>query len=78
MKVGTGGNLDLSREYHDKLFGPLFYSWWNCPLILLVVLGENRHLHISILKGLTGTLKVCKTFTIEISQNVSSQDGRVV
>ena len=32
MKVGTGGNLDLSREYHKKLFGPLFYSWWNYPL----------------------------------------------
>ena len=25
MKVGTGGNLGLSREYHKKLFGPLFY-----------------------------------------------------
>ena len=33
MKVGTGGNLGLSREYHKKLFGPLFYTWWNCPLI---------------------------------------------
>ena len=32
MNVGTGGNLDLSREYHKKLFGALFYSWWNCPL----------------------------------------------
>ena len=32
MKVGTGGNLGLSREYHTKLFGPLFYTWWNCPL----------------------------------------------
>ena len=32
MKVGTGGNLDLSRKYHKKLFWPLFYSWWNCPL----------------------------------------------
>ena len=32
MKVGTGGNLGLSREYHKKLFGPLFYPWWNCPL----------------------------------------------
>ena len=32
MKVGTGRNLDLSREYHKKLFGPLFHSWWNCPL----------------------------------------------
>ena len=27
-----GGNLGLSREYHKKLFGPLFYSWRNCPL----------------------------------------------
>ena len=34
MKVGTGGNLGLSREYHKKLFGPLFYTWWNCPLML--------------------------------------------
>ena len=33
MKVGISGNLDLSREYHKKLFGPLFYPWWNCPLI---------------------------------------------
>ena len=32
VKVGTGGNLSLSREYHKKLFGPLFYTWWNCPL----------------------------------------------
>ena len=32
MKFGTGGNLGLSREYHKKLYGPLFYSWWNCPL----------------------------------------------
>ena len=32
MKVGTGRNLDLSREYRKELFGPLFYSWWNCPL----------------------------------------------
>ena len=32
MKVGTGGNLGLSREYHKKLLGPLFYSWWDCPL----------------------------------------------
>ena len=34
MKVGTGGNLGLSREYHKKLFGPMFYSWYNCPLNL--------------------------------------------
>ena len=32
MKVGTGGNLGLSREYHKQLFGPLFYTWWDCPL----------------------------------------------
>ena len=28
----TWGNLGLSREFHKKLFGPLFYSWWNFPL----------------------------------------------
>ena len=32
MKVGTDGKLGLGREYHKKLFGPLFYTWWNCPL----------------------------------------------
>ena len=37
MKVGTGGNLGLSRAYHKKLFWPLFYRWWNCPLRLLSV-----------------------------------------
>ena len=31
-KVGSGGDLDLSREYSKKLFGPMFYSWCNCPL----------------------------------------------
>ena len=36
MKVGTGGNLGLSREYHKQLFGPLFYTWWNRPLMLVV------------------------------------------
>ena len=24
MEVGSDGDLDLSREYHKKLFGPLF------------------------------------------------------
>ena len=43
MKVGTGGNLGLSREYHKKLFGPLFYTWWNCPL-MLEVLRRRRSL----------------------------------
>ena len=33
MKVGSGGNLGLSREYPKKLSGPLFHSWWKCPLI---------------------------------------------
>ena len=32
MKVGRGENLGLSREYPKKLFGPIIYSWWNCPL----------------------------------------------
>ena len=36
MKVGTGGNLGLSREYHKKLFGPLFYPLWNYLLIEFV------------------------------------------
>ena len=33
MKVDSGGNLGLSREYPKKLFGHMFYSWWNCPLM---------------------------------------------
>ena len=32
MKVGTGGTLDLSREYHTKQFGPRCYSLLNGPL----------------------------------------------
>ena len=36
MKVGTGGNLDLSREYHKKLFGPLFYTWWICKAFISI------------------------------------------
>ena len=32
MKVGTGENLGLSREYLKQLLGPPFYTWWNCPL----------------------------------------------
>ena len=42
MKVGTGGNLGLSREYHMKLFGPLFYPWWNCPLIIELLLDYGN------------------------------------
>ena len=33
MKDGSGGNLGLSRDYPKELFGPMFYSWWNCPSI---------------------------------------------
>ena len=40
MKVGPGGNLGLSREYHKKLFGPLFYQWSNCPLSISLVLSS--------------------------------------
>ena len=29
---GSGGNFDSSRKYSKKLFGPMFYSWCNCPL----------------------------------------------
>ena len=31
IKVGSGGDLGLSREYPKKLLGSKFYSWWNCP-----------------------------------------------
>ena len=34
MKDGNGGNVGLNREYYRKLFGPMFYSWCICPLIL--------------------------------------------
>ena len=27
--------ITLSREYNKKLFGHLFYPWWNCPLNIL-------------------------------------------
>ena len=26
--------LSLRREYHKQLFGPMFYSWCSCPLIM--------------------------------------------
>ena len=32
MEVGSCGDLDMSRVYPKTLFGPMFYSWWNCPL----------------------------------------------
>ena len=32
MKVGSGRNLGLSREYSMKPFVLMLYSWCNCPL----------------------------------------------
>ena len=32
VELGSCGVLDMSRVYHKTLFGPMFYSWWNCPL----------------------------------------------
>ena len=44
MKVGSGGNLGLCREYPKKLFWPVFYSWWDCPLSRLdVKQGGKTH-----------------------------------
>ena len=33
----------MSRVYPKTLFGPMFYSWWNCPLSHKV----PRHLAVS-------------------------------
>ena len=30
MKIDSGGNLGLSREYSEKQFGPMFHLWCNC------------------------------------------------
>ena len=32
MEVGSCWDLDMSRVYPKTLIGPMFYSWWNCPL----------------------------------------------
>ena len=33
MNISSDGNLSLSKEYsNNNLFGPMFYSWCNCPL----------------------------------------------
>ena len=32
MEVGSFGDLDMSQVYPKTLFGPMVYSWWNCPL----------------------------------------------
>ena len=61
MKVGTGRNLDLSREYHKKLFGPLFHSWWNCPLRVTIEIVfwvfDTFHYNLEIKNQLTKYLK---------------------
>ena len=36
MEVGICGVLDMSRVYLKTLFGPMFYSWWNCPLMIIL------------------------------------------
>ena len=36
MEVGSCGVLDMSRVYPNTLFGPMFYSWWNCPLTYII------------------------------------------
>ena len=36
MKVGSGGDLDLGRKYFKKLIGPMFYSWCNCALKIII------------------------------------------
>ena len=42
MKVGSGGNLGLSREYPKKLFGPV-YSWRNCALMSVRLSPGTHH-----------------------------------
>ena len=37
MKVGSCGVLDLSRVYPKTPFEPMFYSWWNCPLSIVLL-----------------------------------------
>ena len=41
MKVGSGGNLGLSKEYSKKLFGPMFYSCCNCSLSIELLLKHK-------------------------------------
>ena len=54
MKIGTGRNLDLSREHHKKLFGALFYSWWNCPLIMLLARNTKANDRVNSTTNLKG------------------------
>ena len=60
MKVGTGGNLGLSRECHKKLFGSLFYTWWNCSLTFSVtghqVARVAKLVHIYLTSGMNDSV----------------------
>ena len=39
------GVLDMSRVYPKTLFGPMFYSWWNCPLNVSQSLINQSHVN---------------------------------
>ena len=43
IKVGSGGNLGLSREYFKKLYGPMFCSWCNFPLSRISMTPGRSH-----------------------------------
>ena len=42
MEVGSFGVLDMSdgQVYPKTIFGPMFYSWWNCPLTDVFQMGK--------------------------------------
>ena len=42
VKVGSGGNLGLRKEYFKELFGPIFYSCCNCPLSICLRFELNH------------------------------------
>ena len=42
MEVGSCGVLDMSRVHPKPLFGHMFYLWWNCPLTVENIFGEER------------------------------------
>ena len=44
IKVSSGANFDSSRECHNKLVGPMLYSWWNCPLNIPLFAGIKLNL----------------------------------
>ena len=46
MKVSSGGNLGISNDNPEKLFGPILYSWCNCLLsieVSIFVTGRSVH-----------------------------------